>query len=135
MKAKIPTESAEQIKFVNRVRHFYPGLVIFAIPNGGGRSPMEATRLKEEGVLAGVPDLMIPLPCFQGDTFTSGFFIEMKRQSGGYISKEQDDMLVWLRAAGYHAFVAYGCTPAWEKFEQFMEAGGNIAYNKLCTRG
>lgn len=39
------------------------GLVdALAIPNGGLRSKPEAARLKWQGVLAGAPDLVVPLP-------------------------------------------------------------------------
>ena len=31
-------------------------------PNGGQRNPREASRLKWQGVLAGVPDIIVPLP-------------------------------------------------------------------------
>lgn len=36
--------------------------LIFAIPNGGHRDIRVATRLKAEGVRAGVPDLFLPVP-------------------------------------------------------------------------
>lgn len=35
------------------------GYLVFAVPNGGGRNIIEASRLKKEGVLAGVSDLII----------------------------------------------------------------------------
>lgn len=38
------------------------GLTVFAIPNGGARSHIEAAIMKGEGVQAGVPDLCVPLP-------------------------------------------------------------------------
>lgn len=36
--------------------------LLHAIPNGGYRNAREARRLKEEGVLAGIPDLCLPAP-------------------------------------------------------------------------
>ena len=37
----------------------YPDVVIFAIPNGGSRNPIEAAKLKATGTLAGVADLFV----------------------------------------------------------------------------
>ena len=66
----------------------YPNLIIFSIPNGGSRNAIEAARLKIEGVLAGVADLMI----LKSNLKYYGLFIEMKigkgRQSESQISFE-----------------------------------------------
>lgn len=35
---------------------------LIAVPNGGGRSPVEGARLKQEGVVAGVADLLLLVP-------------------------------------------------------------------------
>lgn len=116
-KSSVPTESAEQIKFVARVKQFYPHVMIFAIPNGGGRSAMEATRLKEEGVLAGIPDLFIPEPRW----IYHGLFIEMKRQSGGRLSSIQVDRIAELTERQYRVAVCKGCEEAWREFGTYME--------------
>lgn len=68
-------ESILQKSCVHWFRIQYPNALIFAIPNGGSRHPLEAVRLKSEGVLAGVPDLQI---ISKGKTF----FIEMKTEKG-----------------------------------------------------
>ena len=52
---------------------------IFAVPNAGKRNPREASWLKAEGLIAGVPDLYCPI--FK-------LWIEMKPEKG-YLSKEQ----------------------------------------------
>lgn len=113
---KVPTESAEQIRLVARVRQFYPDVVVFAIPNGGGRSVMEATKLKEEGVLAGVPDLFVAEP--RGEFH--GLFIEMKRLKGGSVSDKQKKIHAELSALGYMVAVCEGARVAWEVFETYM---------------
>ena len=48
-------EHTEQVKLVQRVRAFYPDVIIAAIPNGGSRTAQERLRLHGEGVLAGMP--------------------------------------------------------------------------------
>ena len=42
----------------------YPELsaLLFAVPNGGRRDPVTGARLKAEGVVAGVSDLILFLP-------------------------------------------------------------------------
>lgn len=49
--------------------------IVFAVPNGGGRDLIEGVRLKEEGVLAGVADLII---IHRGEVV----FVEMKTKGG-----------------------------------------------------
>jgi len=55
-------ESTLQTTCVRWFRFQYPNLVIYAVPNGGSRNVREAQRLKAEGVLAGVADLVVLLP-------------------------------------------------------------------------
>ncbi len=57
----------------------YPELaLLFAIPNGGYRRIETASRLKAEGVKAGVPDLFLPV----ARSPWNGLFIEMKTKKG-----------------------------------------------------
>ena len=37
----------------------FPHIQFFAVPNGGKRNTFEALRLKKQGVLSGVPDILI----------------------------------------------------------------------------
>ena len=93
------SEHMEQREFVSWFRKTYPGVRIFAIPNGGARSIVTASRLKAEGVSAGVPDLFIP---------AWGVWIEMKRSKGGALSKKQKDWREYLQFCGYTVIVAHG---------------------------
>ena len=43
--------------------------LIYAVPNGGKRSPKTAAKLKEEGVKAGVPDVCVPCAGMVKDPF------------------------------------------------------------------
>lgn len=95
------TESVEQIKFVQHVRTFYPELVIFSVPNGGDVSASQRIRLTQEGMLAGVPDVLV----FALDRPTLA--IEFKRPDGkGKISAEQNAVGVQLEGVGAVVCVA-----------------------------
>lgn len=100
-----PTEHAEQVAFVQWFRREYPGVLIFAIPNGGLRTKAGAEKLKMEGVTPGIPDLMVP---------EWSAFIEMKRVKGGSVSKEQRETLAYLEQCGYQTAVCKGALEAME---------------------
>ena len=89
------TESVEQIKFVQHVRTFNPEVVIFSIPNGGDVSASQRIRLTQEGMLAGMPDVMLfglNLPTLA---------IEFKRPDGkGKVSPEQQAVGIQLEGVG-----------------------------------
>jgi hypothetical protein len=89
------TESVEQIKFVQHVRTFHPEVVIFSVPNGGDVSATQRIRLTQEGMLAGVPDVLI----FGLNRPTLA--IEFKRPDGkGRFSPEQQAVGVQLEGVG-----------------------------------
>lgn len=107
-----PTEHAEQVAFVRWFRLQYPGVLIFAIPNGGARNKATGGILKAEGVLPGVPDLFIP---------RWRMFVEMKRKKGGRVSPEQQDIMARLKECGYSCIVAHGCEDAIHQLEQLRQ--------------
>ena len=109
---RIPTEHEEQRELVRWFRQFHPDVLIFAIPNGGGRSKASAGRLKAEGVVPGIPDLFIP---------AKGLWIEMKRVKGGALSPEQKAMIQYLEEVGYRAIVCKGAEDAKAKISAFFE--------------
>lgn len=107
----IPTEHAEQVTFVNWFRDEYPNVLIFAIPNGELRAISVAQRLKAEGVVSGIPDLFIP---------EWNIWIEMKRQKGGKVSKEQKEIHGHLRTIGHTVIIGYGHKDAIEKLKSII---------------
>jgi len=109
---RIPTEHEEQRELVRWFRQFHPDVLIFAIPNGGGRSKASAGRLKAEGVVPGIPDLFVP---------AKGLWIEMKRVKGGALSPEQKAMMQYLESVGYRAIVCKGAEDAKAKISAFFE--------------
>jgi len=79
---------------------------LFAIPNGGERNPIVASRLKAAGVKSGVPDLMLPVARHG----FHGLFIEMKKPKGT-IGPNQPAWEQALKEEGYAHLYAYG----WEQ--------------------
>lgn len=88
-------EHIEQVKFVSWVRVFHPELICFAIPNGGDVSQSQRIKLVQEGMLAGIPDVMImgkDLPVLA---------LEFKRPDGkGRLSQEQEAVHVQMEGVG-----------------------------------
>lgn len=98
-------ESDMQIACIKWFRLQYPrySKMLFAIPNGGTRIPKEAARMKSEGVLSGVPDLMLAVPSHG----YVGAFIELKVKP----NKPSREQLEWMEQVsnhGYATHVIYG---------------------------
>lgn len=109
---RIPSEHEEQRELVKWFRQTFTGVRIFAIPNGGARSITTATRLKVEGVSAGVPDLYVP---------AWKLWIEMKRVEGGFVDKNQKDWHEYLKSIGDRVMVCRGADEAKLMIEIEME--------------
>jgi hypothetical protein len=112
MKPRVSSESMEQQGFVTWFRLKFPGVLIFAVPNGGKRGIKTAMTLKAEGVVPGIPDLFIP---------EWSVFIEMKRQKGGKISESQRDIIDYLKACGYTVIIGLGAEDASRKILEYYE--------------
>ena len=78
------SEARIQAAIVEWARAVAPDLICFHVPNGGLRTKAEAARLKWQGVLAGVPDLVLIGRDGQA------WFLEVKTP-GGYLSADQRD--------------------------------------------
>ena len=111
-------EAKEQENFVQYLR--LNAIPHFAIPNGGSRNRIEAANLKRQGVIAGVPDMMIPLP----NKKYSGLFIEMKRKKGGVVSKYQKRWIEFLNQYGYKAVVCKGNEEAINAVQEYLDDRG-----------
>jgi hypothetical protein len=104
------SESVHQVSFVNWFRATYPGVLIFAIPNGGARNPRVAEKLKFEGVVRGIPDLYVP---------AGKLWIEMKTEKGR-LSDFQKEMIVYLYSIGDNVIIGYGFEDAKQKTKEVM---------------
>ena len=97
------SEHLEQARLVMWFRRTYPDILIFAIPNGGLRSKTQGMKLKVEGVVPGIPDLFIPAWMT---------WVEMKKEKGGVLSKEQQLMIKYLQSVNYCVIVGHGAEDA-----------------------
>lgn len=87
-----------QVACVRWFRLQYPQLhlSLFAVPNGGRRDEVTAGKLKAEGVVAGVADLLLLEPSMTHH----GLAIEMKTRSG----RQRDTQKEWqhhIESRGY----------------------------------
>jgi len=99
MSDTVPSEHLEQVRLVSWFRRSYPGVRIFAVPNGGYRGAGQGAALKAEGVQAGVPDLFVPEWLL---------WVEMKRETGGTVSPEQKDWIAYLESIGHRVIIGRG---------------------------
>lgn len=79
------------------------GFFAIHVPNGGVRSKIEGKWLKEDGVTAGVPDILI----FNPKSNCRGVAIELKVK-GGKISDSQHDCLNELSKCHWNCYVVWG---------------------------
>jgi hypothetical protein len=97
-------------------RYQYPDEVIFAIPNGGSRNKIEASRLKAEGVLAGVPDVLI-------SAARKGYhalYVEIKNGKIGKLSERQKEMIKKLQSKDYKAVVCRSVEEFVKEVEEYF---------------
>lgn len=120
MRTQIPTEAQEQsalFQWAGRMQGRFPALALmYHIPNGGSRNPVEARHLREQGVKAGVPDICLPVPNSQ----YSALYIEMKRRSGGRVSDVQRGWIAALNRAGNLAVVCRGWEEARDEIIEYL---------------
>lgn len=95
----------------------YPELNLFyAIPNGGKRSIITATRLKAEGVRAGVPDCVLPVARHE----FNALYIEFKNGKKGVISESQREFMDKLSAHGNFTAVCRSADEAIELVRWYL---------------
>lgn len=119
----VGSEHHEQVMFVARFRAAFPKFarLLYAVPNGGRRSRMEAASLKAEGVQPGVPDLVLAVA--RGEYH--GLYIEMKRPDGkGRVSKDQKVQIALLREQGYCVEVCLNAKSAWSAMLRYLKLHG-----------
>jgi len=144
---KIPAEEADEHTHqvalfcwaaINQVNDWRLRL-LHAIPNGGERNKIVASRMKAEGTRSGVPDIFLPVPVIN-ESFTAnyaGLYIEMKRPSSRYkkkvatdkwdtggVADEQKQWLNDLEAMGYKVVVCYHWYEAANEIKFYLTGKG-----------
>lgn len=90
---------------------------MYAVPNGGKRNAREASRMKREGVKAGVPDVCITLGC----AGYYGLYIELKRDKPkGRLTMGQKAWLKKLNKAHYFGAVCFGLDEAIDLIKAYL---------------
>jgi len=114
---KPPSDEEHRIQAacVRWFRLKYPHLAarLFAVPNGGRRDGITGARLKEEGVLAGVADLILLVP----NAKYHALLIEMKTPKG----RQSDSQRAWQRAVAGNEYYLYVICRSLEEFMKKIE--------------
>jgi len=90
---------------------------LHAIPNGGKRDIVTASKLKNEGVLRGIPDLF--MPAMRGGF--GGLYVEMKIK-GGRVSTDQKRIQAGLVAEGYMVANCWEAARAIETIQDYLNS-------------
>lgn len=120
MKYAMRSEDTEQIaviEWANYAASRYPELKwLHHIPNGGSRNRLEAIKLKQMGVKAGVADLCLPFP----KGIYCGLYVEMK--FGDNRKQEtQKEFLRDMAAAGHFVATCYSAEEAVKVIEEYLQ--------------
>lgn len=104
-----------QVSCVRWFRMAHPQLAyrLFAVPNGGRRDGVTGARLKEEGVLAGVADLILLVP----NSDYHALLIEMKKPKG----RQSESQKAWQRAVAGNGDYLYVVCRSLEEFIKEVE--------------
>lgn len=104
-----------QVACVQWFRLKYPHLAsrLFAVPNGGRRDGITGARLKEEGVLAGVADLILLVP----NADYHALLIEMKTPKG----RQSESQKAWQWAVAGNDDYLYVVCRSLEEFMKVVE--------------
>jgi len=114
-------EHEVQVSFIKWVedaaKYLYPSLMLgYAIPNGGQRNIIVAKKLKEEGVVSGVPDWHLPI----ARKIWIGLWIEFKHGKNK-LSENQKSYITLLREEGHLVEVCYTSAEAIKLVERYLE--------------
>lgn len=120
MKYALRSEDTEQINVIQWAKwneRKYPELKwLHHIPNGGSRNKMEAVKLKQMGVKAGVADLSLPYP----KGIYCGLYIEMKFGNNRQ-QETQKEFLSDMEKAGHFVATCYSAEEAVNVIEAYLK--------------
>lgn len=95
----------------------YPMLKwMHAIPIGGQRNKVTASRLKAEGVKRGIWDIFLPCPT----AIFHGLYLEMKKPGKGRLTDEQKIFREHVEPLGYYFAVCYSWLEAKDAIVKYL---------------
>ena len=116
----VDREGQEQAALMSEILIRYPDAhrLMYHVPNGGHRHKLVAIKLKEQGVKAGVPDLVLPMA--RGGYF--GLYIEFKATppNDAPVSTTQHAWIRSLNEQGYLAIICRGHFDAIEQIRAYL---------------
>lgn len=119
MRNAMKSEDTEQIAVIQWAKwntSRYPELKwLHHVPNGGSRNRIEAAKLKQMGVKAGVADLCMPYP----KGVYCGLYIEMKFGNNRQ-QETQKEFLADMAAAGHFVATCYSAEEAVSIIEEYL---------------
>ena len=122
----VDREGLEQAALMTELRIRMPDVadLIYHVPNGGHRHVLVAMKLKEQGVVAGIPDLVLTMA--RGGYF--GLYIEFKATppNDAPISPSQHERIRKLNAQGYLAVVCRGHFDAMEQIRAYLRLAPTV---------
>jgi len=108
-------EQAQVIAWARANEQNYPYLwMLHSSLNGLKRTPFASNKAKAQGMLAGVPDLFMPVAIGN----SKGLYIEMKSKTGR-IRDEQSKFLQAASNFGYSCFICYSAVEAIDKIKGY----------------
>ena len=116
----VDREGLEQAALMAELRARMPAVadLVYHVPNGGHRHKSVAAKLKQQGVVAGIPDLVLTMA--RGGYF--GLYIEFKATppNDAALSSSQHERLRKLNEQGYLAVVCRGHFDAMEQIRAYL---------------
>lgn len=104
-------EQAQVVEYLELLKSQGKVVLFSAVPNNTWtKSWSQKLKAKKEGVRPGVPDMIVV-------TKNRLFFIEMKRVSGGVVSKDQKEWIEAINRVGIEARVCRG----FEEAKKFVD--------------
>lgn len=116
---RVDREGPEQAALMKEIQLRYPEVyeLLYHVPNGGHRLKEVAVKLKDQGVKAGIPDLVLTMA--RGGYF--GLYIEFKATvDPAPVSPSQQACIRRLNDQGYLAVVCQGHFDAMECLRAYL---------------
>lgn len=122
----VDREGIEQAALVSELRFRMPKVadLMYHVANGGHRHKAVAAKLKQQGVVAGIPDLVLTMA--RGGYF--GLYIEFKATPpyDAAVSPAQHERIRKLNEQGYLAIICRGHFDAMEAIRDYLRLAPTV---------